>query len=190
MNSTDTPSNSHNREAGCRGLARVNISPRMLTRENFSAFGDVIEVNEKANHFSINQGFAERYHDLAKIDVTSNNGHTLVNIFRSTPLSLPIKIKMMERHPLSSQAFIPMGDQPYLVVVAPAGEFDVSTIKVFEATADQGVNYYPGTWHHFCLALNEVSDFIVVDRGGEGDNCDVMELDGSMVISHFKASKE
>jgi ureidoglycolate lyase len=90
---------------------------------------------------------------------------------------------MMERHPLSSQAFIPMGQQPYLVVVAPCGELDISKIEVFLATANQGVNYHKGTWHHYCLALKEVSDFIVVDRGGEGHNCDVIKLDGSLVIA-------
>ncbi len=154
----------------------------MLTRDNFAAFGDVIEVNDKANHFAINDGFTERYHDLAKVDVINQNGRVLINIFRSTPLAQPIAIKMMERHPLGSQAFIPMGNQPYLVVVAPKGELDTSKIEVFLATAEQGVNYHTGTWHHFCLALNQPSDFLVVDRGGEGDNCDVVTLDGSLVI--------
>jgi ureidoglycolate lyase len=89
----------------------------------------------------------------------------------------------MERHPLSSQAFIPMGQQPYLVVVAPKGEFDINKIEVFLASSNQGVNYHKGTWHHYCLALHQVSDFIVVDRGGAGDNCDVVNLDGSLVIA-------
>lgn len=158
------------------------VKPTVLTRDNFAAFGDVIEVNDKANHFAINDGFTERYHDLAKVDVINQNGRVLINIFRSTPLAQPIAIKMMERHPLGSQAFIPMGNQPYLVVVAPKGELDTSKIEVFLATAEQGVNYHTGTWHHFCLALNQPSDFLVVDRGGEGDNCDVVTLDGSLVI--------
>jgi ureidoglycolate lyase len=90
---------------------------------------------------------------------------------------------MMERHPLSSQAFIPMGQQPFLVVVAPKGELDISKIDVFLASSNQGVNYHKGTWHHYCLALHQVSDFIVVDRGGAGDNCDSITLDGSLVIA-------
>lgn len=159
------------------------IIPKALTRENFVMFGDVIEVNDKAKHFAINEGFTQRYHDLADVDVTEKNGRTLINIFRSTPLEQPVGIKMMERHPLSSQAFIPMGGQPYLVVVAPKGELDISKIEVFLASCDQGVNYHKGTWHHYCLALHQVSDFIVVDRGGAGDNCDVMTLDGSIVIA-------
>lgn len=158
------------------------ITPKPLTRDNFAVFGDVIEVHDQANNFTINDGYTQRYHDLAQVDVTENNGRTLINIFRSTPLSQPIAIKMMERHPLSSQAFVPLGQQPYLVVVAPKGKLNVADIEVFLATADQGVNYHKGTWHHYCLALNQSSDFIVVDRGGTGENCDVENLDGSIVI--------
>lgn len=158
------------------------ITPQKLSKENFAVFGDVIEVDQQSDHFSINDGFTERYNDLAKIDVTAREGRILVNIFRATPLPQPIAIKKMERHPLSSQSFIPMGEQPYLVVVAPAGEFNSSEVEIFIATAEQGVNYYPGTWHHYCLALNNVSDFLVIDRGGDGTNCDISLLDGSIIV--------
>jgi len=167
-------------------LIPKEIIPKELTAKSFADFGDVIEANNEAKNFAINDGFTQRYHDLAKVDVDDNNGHTLINIFRSTPLVQPIAIKMMERHPQGSQAFIPMGEDPYLVVVAPAGEFELSKVEVFIANSTQGVNYHKGTWHHFCLALNSESYFLVVDRGGEGDNCDVLELDGSLVISDNK----
>jgi ureidoglycolate lyase len=159
------------------------ITPKLLTSEDFGAFGDVIEVSANTNNFAINDGFTQRYHDLATIDVNDQQGHAIVNIFRSTPLAQPIAIKMMERHPYGSQAFIPMGQNPYLIVVAPAGEFDINKIEVFIARSDQGVNYHKGTWHHFCLALNSESDFLVIDRGGKGDNCDILELDGSLIIA-------
>jgi ureidoglycolate lyase len=162
------------------------LIPKVLTRENFTRFGDVIEVHDKAKNFSINDGFTQRYHDLAEVDVTQENGRTLINIFRSTPLEQPVSIKMMERHPLSSQAFIPMSQQPFLVVVAPRGEFDVSKIEVFLASSNQGVNYHKGTWHHYCLALHQVSDFIVIDRGGAGSNCDAVKLDGSLAIADIQ----
>jgi ureidoglycolate lyase len=159
------------------------LTPKPLTSGAFSAFGDVIEANEDKKNFAINDGFTQRYHDLAKVDVNDNNGQPLLNIFRSTPLAQPIAIKMMERHPHGSQAFIPMGENPYLVVVAPSGEFNINSIEVFLAKSNQGVNYHKGTWHHFCLALDSESDFLVVDRGGEGDNCDVLTLDGSLIIA-------
>jgi len=163
------------------------LVPKPLTAEAFSAFGDVIEASDSVKHFPINDGFTERFHDLAKVDVNdadadNNKGHAIVSIFRSTPLAQPIAIKMMERHPHGSQAFIPMGSNPYLIVVAPSGELETNNIEVFIAHGDQGVNYHKGTWHHFCLALSSESDFLVIDRGGDGDNCDVVELDGSLVI--------
>lgn len=165
-----------------------------LTADKFAPFGDVIEVSDKANHFTINDGFTERYHDLALVDTEQNDGRTGMSIFRSTPLQMPIAIKMMERHPLGSQAFMPLGrvgkegrvggegKEPYLVVVAPKGEFDIDKLAVFIAQPHQGVNYHRGTWHHYCLALNGVSDFLVIDRIGGGDNCDVIDLDGSVGI--------
>lgn len=165
------------------------ITPTPLTQKAFSIFGDVIEASAEVNNFAINDGYTQRYHDLANIDVNevdadNNKGHAIVSIFRSTPLAQPIAIKMMERHPYGSQAFIPMGENPYLVVVAPAGEFELSKVKVFIANSNQGVNYHKGTWHHFCLALGSESDFLVVDRGGKGDNCDVLKLDGSLLIAN------
>ena len=153
----------------------MKFQPEPLTAEAFAPFGDVIETGDSP--IMINDGNTERHHDLAKLDLSNEEGHALVNIFRSKPLRLPLKLTMMERHPLGSQAFIPMGNEPYLVLVAPAGEFDRSKMRLFIARADQGVNYATGTWHHYCLALNKVSDFIVIDRGGKGHNCDVITLD-------------
>jgi len=150
------------------------LTPMPLTSTNFAPFGDVVEACGVAK--SINYGQTERYHDLANIDVSAKDGQTLVNIFRSTPLPLPIKIEIMERHPLSSQMFMPLSDNTYLVVVAPKGAFEESKIVAFLARANQGVNYHAGVWHHYSLALTTVSDFLVVDRGGGEDNCDEVRL--------------
>jgi len=150
------------------------LTPIALTSTNFADFGDVVEARGEAK--PINYGQTERYHDLARINVAQNGGKTLINIFRSTPLATPIKIEIMERHPLSSQMFMPLSGNPYLVVVAPAGDFDASKIQAFLAAPDQGVNYHAGIWHHYSLALGEVSDFLVVDRGGDEDNCDEVRL--------------
>ncbi len=157
------------------------LTPIPLTSTNFAPYGDVVEARGAAK--SINYGQTERYHNLAAIDVAKNNGQTLVNIFRSTPLATPIKIEIMERHPLSSQMFMPLSDNPYLVVVAPKGDFDESKVQAFLANSNQGVNYHAGTWHHYSLALGEVSDFLVIDRGGDGDNCDEVRLEEPPLIT-------
>lgn len=146
-----------------------------LTREAFAPFGDVIEL-DGARHYPINEGTTERFHDLAKVDVNTQGGLPLINVFRAQPRAWPIDIVMMERHPLGSQAFVPLSEAPYLIVVAPAGELDPTKLRAFSTHGWQGVNYAKGVWHHPLLALERVSDFVVVDRGGEGPNCDELAL--------------
>lgn len=153
-----------------------------LTREAFAPFGDVIEL-AGAKHFAINGGTTQRYHDLATVDLGPDGGRTLINVFRGQPRRLPYEVKMLERHPLGSQAFIPLKTTPYLVVVAPAGELDVGRMRAFVSEGWQGVNYARGVWHHPLLALDEVSDFVVVDRGGEGHNCDEQDLPGVYLLT-------
>ena len=151
-----------------------------LDAESFADYGDVIEAKGQA--MEINQGSTLRFNDLGAIDVTAQGGRPLFNIFRATPLAQPIAISMLERHPLSSQAFFPLDNRPYLVVVAAAGEqFEAGDIKAFLAHGRQGVNYHRGTWHHPLLALEQESDFIVIDRGGDGDNCEEHTLDKSQI---------
>lgn len=164
-----------------------------LTRVAFAPFGDVIEL-VGARHFPINGGTTERYHDLASVDVCADGGRPLINLFRAQPRTLPVEIDMMERHPHSSQAFVPLADVRYLVVVAPAGELDLARMRAFVSDGWQGVNYARGVWHHPLLALERVSDFVVVDRGGVQPNCDeitlpatlqlVMESEAEMNASH------
>lgn len=154
-----------------------------LTADAFAPFGDVVEADAlRVRHFPINQGTTERFHDLMAIDV-DQLGRPIVSIFRAQPRSLPLTIAMMERHPLGSQAFIPLSGRPYLVVVAPPGDgLSESAIRAFYGLGHQGVNYARGVWHHPLLALTATSDFLVIDRAGEGDNCDELRLDNPLCI--------
>lgn len=149
------------------------LVPEPLTGDAFAPFGDVIEASDRAEVIPINYGWTTRFNALA--DVAVGDGHAILSIFRSKPLT-PLVLKIFERHPLGSQAFVPMQGRPYLVAVAPPGDFDPANIRVFRAEAHQGVNYAKGTWHHFLLALDAESDFLVVDREGPGDNLDEVEL--------------
>jgi ureidoglycolate lyase len=152
-------------------MNRISLQVSELTEESFKPFGNVIEA--LGEYQSINQATTKRFHDLATIDVVDNAGRPLFNIFRTMPRPRPIAVKLLERHPLSSQAFFPLDNKPYLVLVAPAGDdVDINTIRTFIANGRQGVNYHRGTWHHPLLALDTETDFVVVDRGGEGGNCD------------------
>jgi len=152
------------------------LIPRALTGEAFAPYGEVIDVAAAREAIPINYGATTRFHDLATVDVAEGGGATCVSIFRSAPLPRPIEIKLMERHPLGSQAFVPLSGRPYLVVVAPPGELDPDRIEAFLAQPHQGVNYAKGTWHHYSLALDGESDFVVIDRQGPGNNLDEVEL--------------
>jgi ureidoglycolate lyase len=157
-----------------------------LTAKAFAPYGDVIECGEHVDKKTINYGNTVKFNNLAKINVVAEEGQPTISIFRSTPVMRPIEIKIMERHPLSSQAFYPLDHHPYMVVVAEKGEFDPQKIKVFLAGPEQGVNYHAGTWHHFSLALDKVSEFMVIDRSGPGTNCDEVSLEGenSIIIDY------
>lgn len=160
----------------------VTLKPEPLTREAFEPFGDVIEVSDAVQHFTINDGNTERYHDLANID-PGEDGKAIVSIFRGQPRTLPFEVTLMERHPKGSQAFIPTSGYPYLVVVAPAGpEPKPSDLRLFLAQPHQGVNYATGVWHHALFSLDGVADFIVIDRKGPGDNCDFYTMEGTATI--------
>ena len=159
------------------------LRPEPLTREAFAPFGEVIEASDAVSHFTINGGNTERYHDLADIDA-GPDGRVIVSIFRGQPRSLPFVVEMMERHPLGTQAFVPLNGRPYLVVVAPAGPAPtVADLRLFVARGDQGVNYGRGVWHHPLLALDTISDFLVMDRSGSAPNCDEVTLDLPGLIS-------
>ncbi|MFP6806368.1 MAG: ureidoglycolate lyase [Pseudomonadales bacterium] len=159
------------------------VTPKTLTASAFAPYGDVIQLSSAKEEREINDGNTIRYHDLAQLSLAKDAGTPLVNIFRSTPVARPITLRSMEYHPLSSQAFYPLSNNPYLVVVAPKGEFDESKVEVFLASASQGVNYHPGTWHHYSLALNSISDFLVIDRGGPEENCEEVTLSKAIEIS-------
>ena len=147
----------------------------LLTRAAFMPFGEVIEL-AGAHQFPINLGTTIRYNDLATLDVAAGGGRGLLNVFRAQPRQLPYAVTMMECHPLGSQAFIPIGDRPYLVVVADGDAGGPAALRAFVSNGWQGVNYARGSWHHPLLALEGVSDFIVIDRGGDGVNLQERDL--------------
>ena len=150
------------------------MTPEPLTAEAFAPFGSVIEASEEAVKLDINQGHAVRYDALAEVDVADGGGVAAISLFRARPLA-ELVLRVFERHPLGSQTFMPLSGKPYLVAVAPAGDFDPAAVRLFRAEGHQGIHYDKGTWHHFLLVLHE-SDFLVVDRRGPGDNCNEIEV--------------
>ena len=164
------------RTYGIRSASQNHILvPEQLTAEKFKPFGEVIETDNRGSR-QINSGYADRYEDLAQLDV-SDGGHPALSIFRARPLPTPIQISKMECHPNSSQAFIPRGAGRFLIAVAPpSAEFNSDELRVFVTNGSQGVNYARGVWHHFLMVLEEEQDFIVIDRSNPDANTREIEL--------------
>lgn len=156
-----------------------------LDAASFAPFGTVIEL-AGARHYPINAGTTERYHALAIADTVAEGGQTGISLFRGQAFALPLRLRVMERHPRSSQAFIPLAcgaSDRYLVVVAAPGDFHPDRMAAFLARGFQGVQYARGVWHHPLIALDRESDFIVVDRIAADANCDEIELDEEIVAA-------
>ncbi|HRQ64611.1 MAG TPA: ureidoglycolate lyase [Xanthomonadaceae bacterium] len=163
-------------------MSPIVLPLRPLSAEVFAPFGEVIEPAAARRVFEVNDGTARRFHDLARIDTGSDGGHPVLSLFRASPREMPFEIAMLERHPLGSQAFVPLAGARFIVVVAESPE---TQPLAFLAQNGQGVNYRRGAWHHPLVALDRESDFLVIDRGGEGRNCDEVALAQRCCVEAF-----
>ena len=160
------------------------IIPNKITKDNFSSFGDIISTKD-VKPIDINEGYAKRFDDLADIDISNDEGKAIVSIFSAIKRNFPMKIDMMEKHPLGSQAFIPMKETTFLVLVAPQGDKpDINMIKSFIVPPGIGINYKPGIWH-FPLISTIDMNFLVVDRKGPGNNLIIQNLEKEKIILKY-----
>ena len=158
---------------------KIIIKPKKITRKNFQKFGDLISVKKKKS-ININDGYAKRFDNLCRINTSSKKGKTIMSIFSAKKRKFPMNIKMMEKHPLGSQAFVPMNETTFLVFVAPKGKKpNTKKIESFIVPKQTGINYKPGIWH-FPLISTKNMNFLVIDRKGIGNN---------LVIHNFKNEK-
>ena len=155
------------------------LVPAPLTAAAFAAFGDVIDGAGAPGRI-INQGMCGRHHDLARLDF--GDGRAGISLFRAEPRSLPYRLNMLERHPEGSQAFLPMSEAPFLVIVAPDEDGAPGRPRAFLTAPGQGVNYRRGTWHGVLTPLSAPGLFAVVDRIGDGANLEECWLDAPFEI--------
>lgn len=140
-----------------------------LTKEDFAPFGDVIEFAGKPD-FAINNGMCDRYHALAEVETIGEGPRPIISLGYGRHYQMPLTLELMERHPLGSQAFIPLEDKPFLVIVAPDNDGAPGMPQAFLTEKGQGVNYHRNTWHSVLTPLKSPTKFLIVDRSGDGDN--------------------
>jgi ureidoglycolate lyase len=151
-----------------------NISIEQLDINTFSKFGDIIQKKNALELRSINQGTTTRYHNISKLSLESKNGNSSISIFSGSPRDLPIEIKIMEKHPIASQSFLPIQDYDWLIVVCEEKNElpDLSTLRCFQVDGDTGITYNKNIWHH-PLLVKKKQDFWVIDRINEQENSSI-----------------
>jgi len=164
---------------------KIIIKPKKITRKNFKKFGDVIST-KKIKSININDGYAKRFNDLCRINTSSKKGSTIVSIFSAKKRKFPMNIKMMEKHSLGSQAFIPMEETTFLVFVAPKEKKpNIKKLKSFIIPEQIGINYRPGIWH-FPLISTKNMNFLVIDRKGKGNNLTIHNFKNEKISLKYK----
>jgi ureidoglycolate lyase len=151
-----------------------NISIEQLNINIFSKFGDIIQKKNALELRSINQGTTTRYHNISKLSLESKNGNSSISIFSGSPRDLPIEIKIMEKHPIASQSFLPIQDYDWLIVVCEEKNElpDLSTLRCFQVDGDTGITYNKNIWHH-PLLVKKKQDFWVIDRINDQENSSI-----------------
>ena len=162
----------------------IIIKPTEITRENFALYGDLIS-SDAIKPIDINEGYAKRFDNLAKINTSKDKGETVLSIFSALKRSFPMRIDMMEKHPLGSQAFVPMKETIFLSFVAPPGDApEINKIRSFIIPPKMGINYKPGIWH-FPLISTEDVNFLVIDRKGKGENLIIHKFEKEKIILNY-----
>ncbi|MEQ3625208.1 MAG: ureidoglycolate lyase [Celeribacter sp.] len=146
------------------------LSVRSITAQAFAPFGDILDTAGEPDKI-INQGLCGRFHDRARIDV--NGGRTGISLFDAQPRTLPYRLEMLERHPWGSQAFLPLHQNPFLVIVAPDADGRPGPPQAFLTEPGQGINLLRGTWHGVLTPLAAPGLFAVIDRiAPEGEDAE------------------
>ena len=151
-----------------------NILIDQLDASVFSKFGKIVEKKNALELRSINQGTTTRYHNISELDLEIKNGISSISIFSGTPRKLPIEIKIMEKHPVASQSFLPIQDYDWLIVVSEEKNElpDLNTLRCFHVNGDTGITYNKNVWHH-PLLVKKKQDFWVVDRINDQEDASI-----------------
>lgn len=158
----------------------TQIRTEPLTAQSFAAFGDVLDCAGQPDKI-INQGFCGRFHDRAKLDFAG--GEVGISLFHAQPRTFPYTVDMMERHPLGSQAFIPMHEHAFLVIVAEDSGNRPREPRAFLTASGQGINIHRNTWHGVLTPLSDPGLFAVIDRVGEGGNLEEYWFDDPFIVA-------
>lgn len=155
------------------------LHAKPITQDAIAGLAELIEASGEADKL-INKGLCGRFHNRATLDIQGEAG---ISVFQSTSFAMPFKMEMMERHPHGSQAFLPMQQGEYLVVLADDKDGKPDAPRAFIAGAGQGVNIGRNVWHGVLCPLSDPGLFMVVDRVTDGPNLEEHWFDEAYTIT-------
>lgn len=132
---------------------RLILQP--LTAEAFAPFGEVLEAPAEPGRTYFEHALGNRRPEVPPS----------ISITHRLPTALPMASATMERHPTTSQSFIPMDAARWIIVVAPhaaKGGPDMTKARAFLARPDQGITYGVDVWHHPFTVLDRPQRFAIM----------------------------
>jgi len=150
----------------------MNLQIKKISKDNFSKYGQLVSTKDIESQ-NINEETTKSFYDLVNIEIYGDDKKCRVNIFKSIKRNFPLEVNMLENHPLSSQAFIPLQKTNFIVVVAPiSSEPDINLIETFLISPEEGINFKPKVWH-FPLIATENSNFLTIDKKDSANNIEI-----------------
>ena len=153
----------------------MNLIIKEINKENFLKYGQLIATKNIKGE-NINNNTSKSFYDLVNIEILGENRECRVNIFKAKKRIFPLKLEMLENHPFSSQAFMPLKDTIFIVVVAPISKVpDLNKLEAFKVSVQEGVNFKPKIWH-FPLIATEDSNFLTIDKKDSKNNLEIYDF--------------
>ena len=159
---------------------------KKISKDNFSKYGQLVSTKDIESQ-NINEETTKSFYDLVNIEIYGDDKKCRVNIFKSIKRNFPLEINMLENHPLSSQAFIPLQKTNFIVVVAPiSDEPDINLIETFLISPEEGINFKPKVWH-FPLIATENSNFLTIDKKDSANNLAIYNFQNNdKIFLHYE----
>ena len=160
------------------------LNVKQINKENFLKFGQLISTKNIKGE-NINTDTTKSFYDLVNVQILGNDHQCRVNIFKGKKRQFPLHINMLENHPFSSQAFIPLQKTTFIVVVAPISKIpDLNSIEAFKIPIEEGINFLPKVWH-FPLITTEDSNFLTIDKKDYKNNLEIYKFKNNDNISLY-----
>jgi ureidoglycolate lyase len=155
------------------GDIALAVSP--IDKDAFAPFGELIDFEPSGTRTDKIGGIANQRAD-ARFHLSTA---------RIAPTSLPLSLSELERHPFSSQSFLPLDASRYLICVAgndPGGWPDLQSLRAFAVPKGVGITYRAGTWHHPMIALDTPASFAIVMWCGDDANEEFVDLSRPVTV--------